>query len=236
MATITEIKGNLFESTCKVLVNTVNCVGVMGKGIAFEFKHRFPDMYGSYAELCKRKLIKPGFLHLWTKSTPWILNFPTKSHWRFPSKIEYVESGLNKFTQTYKAKGISSIAFPTLGTHSGGLPWSTVKELMYNYLSPLDNIEIEIYHFDPKAVDSLFGKLYQKVHRFDLSDYVRIVRLNKKQASLLKDFIDNQDISTMLELQNIKGLGSKSFEKIYEFLDEKTTRIKTDNESQLKLF
>jgi len=77
MAKIIEIRGNIFESSCQTIVNTVNCVGVMGKGIAFEYRHRFPEMFNSYAGLCERKLLSPGLIHLWTKSTPWILNFPT---------------------------------------------------------------------------------------------------------------------------------------------------------------
>ena len=236
MAKITEIKGNIFESTCKVLVNTVNCVGIMGKGIALEFKNRFPEMYIRYVEMCEDKLLKPGMLFLWTKSIPWVLNFPTKNHWRYPSKIEYIELSLKKFTQTYKQKRISSIAFPTLGTHSGGLSWPEVSSLMYSYLAILDNLEIEIYHYDPTAEDSLFDKFYQRVHRFEVNDYVRIIGLTRKQGSLLKVVIGNNDVKTMVALQEIKGLGEKSLEKIYKFLQKPPSHIITDNESQMKLF
>lgn len=149
MAKIIEINGDLFESKAQALVNTVNCYGVMGKGIALEFKKKFPEMFEVYKEYCDKKLIKPGVLQLYKKSSPWILNFPTKDHWRSPSKLEYIESGLIKFSNEYKSKGIKSIAFPKLGTQNGGLDWEDVKILMYNYLSELEDLEVEIYHYLP---------------------------------------------------------------------------------------
>ena len=85
---IKEIKGNIFNSKCQALVNTVNCVGVMGKGIALECKLRFPGMFEKYKEFCDTKKIRPGILQLWKNSKPWVLNFPTKMHWKDPSKIE----------------------------------------------------------------------------------------------------------------------------------------------------
>ena len=149
MSAITEFRGNIFQSSCQTLVNTVNCVGVMEKGIALEFKNRFPEMYDEYARYCADKRIHPGVLHLWKKSEPWILNFPTKNNWKHPSKLEYIEQGMAKFCATYAIKGITSIAFPELGTRLGGLQWIAVKEVMYRFLEPLPNLEVEIYHFDP---------------------------------------------------------------------------------------
>lgn len=236
MATIVEIKGNIFDSTCQVLVNTVNCVGVMGKGIALEFKRRFPEMYESYVKMCQRSLLKPGLLYLWTKSKPWILNFPTKDHWRYPSKIEYIDAGLQKFVTTYQSRNITTIAFPELGTQSGKLEWNLVREYMYRYLEPLPNLNVEIYHFDPTSDDTLFDKLYQKICHFTLEDYISYLGLNKKQAELLRLSITQNSIHSMRELQHISGLGKKSFEQIYSFLEEPAARTMTGPEKQLGLF
>ena len=134
---VREISGNIFNSSCQTIVNTVNCVGVMGKGIAIEYKLRYPDMFDTYFKLCERKLLKPGLLQLWTKSNPWILNFPTKFHWKYPSKLEYVELGLEKFHNIYLEKKISSIAFPLLGVNSGGLDQNSVVDLMTSTVLPI---------------------------------------------------------------------------------------------------
>ena len=116
----------------------------MGKGIALEYKKRFPDMFLRYKELCGKKLIRPGILWLYKADNKWILNFPTKDHWKNPSKIEYLESGLTKFLNTYKNKGITSIAFPLLGASNGGIDPDVSLEVMKKYLSQCD-IEVEIY-------------------------------------------------------------------------------------------
>lgn len=149
MSNITFRKGNIFNTKMQTIVNTVNCVGVMGKGLALEFKLRYPDMFYKYKELCQSKLMGIGKLWIYkSESCPqWILNFPTKLHWKNPSKIEYIEAGLRKFVESYKEKGITSIAFPLLGTHNGGLGKSEVLELMYKYLEKCD-LEVEIYEYE----------------------------------------------------------------------------------------
>jgi O-acetyl-ADP-ribose deacetylase (regulator of RNase III) len=141
-------QGDLFNSNAQTIVNTVNCVGVMGKGIALTLKKKYPDMFKKYKDICDKKLLTPGKLYLYKKETPWILNFPTKDHWRNSSKIEYIEEGLIKFINTYKEKGITSIAFPLLGCANGGLNWDfQVKPIMEQYLSNLD-ITVEIWIYD----------------------------------------------------------------------------------------
>lgn len=235
MAKITEIHGNIFESSCQTLVNTVNCVGVMGKGIAFEYRHRFPAMYQAYARLCSQGSLKPGLLQLWSKTDPWILNFPTKNDWKHPSKLSYVEDGLRKFADTYNSKGITSIAFPQLGTSAGGLEWRDVKELMYSYLQPLPNLDVEIYHFDPNATDSFFDRLHQRVHRFTTRDYQDHLGLRAQQAALLYEAMRDSSIKSMLDVQNVPGLGEKTFEKIYGFVNDDRQRLQTQNEVQPSL-
>lgn len=137
--------GDIFESPCKTLVNTVNCVGVMGKGIALSFKNKFPDMYKEYVQLCDAGEVKPGkpyyYSDLYGTS---IINFPTKNHWRSASKLSYITDGLDWFRENYKKLGITSVAFPPLGCGNGGLPWAIVGPLMYAKLADLP-INVEIY-------------------------------------------------------------------------------------------
>lgn len=137
--------GNLFDSNAKTLVNTVNCVGVMGKGIAKEFKTKYPPMYDDYEQRCKNKKVEPGKPYLYTdQAGTSILNFPTKDHWRSPSKLSYIISGLDWFVNNYHELGVTSIAFPPLGCGNGGLKWEVVGPLMYSKLKDLP-INIEIY-------------------------------------------------------------------------------------------
>ena len=135
--------GTVFNTPAKTIVNTVNCAGVMGAGIALEFKLRYPEMYEDYVQKCKNKEMKTGRPRIYEYSDGlWILNFPTKGHWRFPSKINWIEEGLKYFAENYKKRNIESIAFPKLGTNNGGLDWIEVKSLMENYLRDLD---IDVY-------------------------------------------------------------------------------------------
>lgn len=138
------------DSPAHTLVNTVNCVGVMGKGIAKAFRERYPAMFAPYKRLCDEKLLEPGKLWLWQGEDHSVLNFPTKIHWRHPSKIEWVELGLKKFVDSYEARGITSISFPRLGCGNGGLDWAEVQPLMERYLAPLP-IDIFIHDYE-KAI------------------------------------------------------------------------------------
>lgn len=136
--------GNIFDSTCSTIVNTVNCVGVMGKGIALEFKKKYPEMFMEYVIKCDRGEVKPGTPYFYQDNEISILNFPTKDHWRSPSRLSYVIDGLNWFVENYEKYGIDSIAFPPLGCGNGGLNWNVVGPIMYQKLSKLP-IYIEIY-------------------------------------------------------------------------------------------
>lgn len=135
---ITYVDFSLFDSPAKVLVNTVNTVGVMGKGIAKEFKSIYPEMFTEYQRLCEDRELDIGKLWIYKTSHKWVLNFPTKKHWRSPSKPEYLEAGLKKFVEVYKDARITSVSFPQLGCGNGELDWDTEsKPLMEEYLSSL---------------------------------------------------------------------------------------------------
>jgi len=141
------LKTNLFESPAQVLVNTVNTVGVMGKGIALKFKKLYPKMFDEYQRLCENKQFTVGQLWLYRTENKWILNFPTKKNWRNKSELAYIEAGLKKFVDTYEEKKIKSISFPQLGVGNGGLDWeSEVRPLMEYYLKGLPiNVYIHLY-------------------------------------------------------------------------------------------
>lgn len=137
--------GDIFESKCLTIVNTVNCVGVMGKGIALEFKKRYPEMFLDYVNKCNSGQVKTGTPYVFDNGNGTkILNFPTKDHWRSPSRLSFVVDGLDWFIKNYEKYEITSIAFPPLGCGNGGLAWEVVGPIMYQKLSGLP-IEIEIY-------------------------------------------------------------------------------------------
>ena len=144
------VEQDIFKSPAQVIVNAVNTVGVMGKGIAKRFKDVYPDMFKEYRNFCELGSLTVGKLWIYKKESKWVLNFPTKKHCRNPSKIEYIEDGLKKFVETYKEKNITSISFPQLGCGNGGLNWEhQVKPLMEKYLK---NLPIDIFiHVRPNS-------------------------------------------------------------------------------------
>lgn len=136
----------IFDSSAQTLVNTINCVGVMGKGLALEFKNRYPAMFDKYKSFCDKGVFKPGVLWIYkAEDGKWILNFPTKIDWRNPSQISYIEEGLKKFVEIWKEKGITSIAFPLLGCSNGGLDPDVVIPIMEKYLNQCDGLDVTIY-------------------------------------------------------------------------------------------
>src|SRR4051812_48969061 len=135
---LTYVHTSVLDSTAQTVVNTVNTEGVMGKGLAKAFRTRYPEMFTKYRELCELGQFKIGQLWLWKGNGQWVLNFPTKTTWRRPSEVRYVEAGLRKFVDTYQQRGITSISFPRLGCGNGGLDWQRqVRPLMEKFLSVL---------------------------------------------------------------------------------------------------
>jgi O-acetyl-ADP-ribose deacetylase (regulator of RNase III) len=146
-------KGNLLEADVDALVNTVNTVGVMGKGIALMFKEAFPENFHAYAEACKEKHVLTGQMFVTERSDlmgpRWIINFPTKQHWRTKTKLEWIDTGLKDLRRVIAEKGIQSIALPPLGSGNGGLDWKTVKPRIEEALGDLTDVRVVL--FEPTA-------------------------------------------------------------------------------------
>ncbi len=156
--------GDLFQSKAQTLVNAVNCVGAMGKGIALEFKKRFPKMFKDYERRCANKEVALGRPYVYRPSRliqnqqdqyslfpeenpdcdKWILNFPTKDHWRSVSTLDSIVDGVQFLLAHYKEWGIQSLAMPSLGCGEGQLEWRVIGPMLYRYLSQMD-IQVELY-------------------------------------------------------------------------------------------
>jgi O-acetyl-ADP-ribose deacetylase (regulator of RNase III) len=148
---IKHLTGNILESKARALVNTVNTVGVMGKGIALQFKIQFPNNYKAYKAACENKALKIGDLLVTEEESllsgkKIIINFPTKTHWRYPSEYEYIEKGLTALVELIRERKIESIAIPPLGAGNGGLDWAKVRGMIENSLNGLD---CKIYLYEP---------------------------------------------------------------------------------------
>ena len=224
------IEGNIFNSQCQSIVNTVNCVGVMGKGIALVFKLRYPEMFEEYKKKCKTKEIGIGNPWLYKESdSKWILNFPTKFHWKYDSKISYLEKGLDRFINTYKEQGITSIAFPLLGSHNGGLDPVGVKNLMFEYLSKCD-IPIEIYKYDPNAPDDLFELFKKKYLSMNYEEIKKVAKLRRDKHKLVLECLNKEDVKSMISLTKQDGLGSGTLQKCFNLM------IDENKGTQLSIF
>jgi len=221
-------KGNIFTTDCQTIVNTINCVGIMGAGIAFEFKLRYPEMFKKYQLFCDNNLINIG--NLWIYKLPKeknnsyisILNFPTKKHWKYPSKEEYLKKGLQKFIDTYKKKGIKSIAFPLLGSNKGGITEAQSLEIMQHYLQQVD-IPVEIWFFDPTAKDDLYEEFKYLFLSLDNDLIQKESKLRIDFINKIKIALQRKDINSISALLRVKGIGETSLKKSFLFIQNFNT-------------
>ncbi|MPZ79526.1 MAG: hypothetical protein GEV28_03640 [Actinophytocola sp.] len=166
---ITEGAGDLLAADTEALVNTVNCVGVMGKGIALQFKRKYPDNFSAYAAACKAGQVRLGKMFVYELSSStgprYVINFPTKQHWRAKSRIRDIESGLDDLIETIRSLGIHSIAIPPLGAGNGGLPWPEVEEVIRDKLQAMPDVDVRLYtpsnaarNLSPESLKMTWGR------------------------------------------------------------------------------
>ena len=201
--------GDLFESQAQTLVNTVNCVGVMGKGVAEKFKQRFPEMFEDYKRRTDHKAVRLGEPYLYLDSSGvQIVNFPTKDHWRSPSRLADIERGLDYLAKHAEDWNITSMALPPLGCGNGGLDWSEVGPLIY---SKLHNLPIEI------AVYAPYGTPKQQVTNEFLAapSQMSLEGKGRKQRPLKPEWVVLMEVLRELEAQPYaSAVGRTIFQKI----------------------
>lgn len=229
MAHIQYRRGDIFDAATQVIVNTVNCQGIMGKGLALAFKQRYPEMFPIYQEECKTGKLRIGRPTLYKASMPWILNFPTKDTWRANSKLEYLEKGLEYFVTHYKEAGITGIAFPKLGAQNGKLSWDDVGPLMAQYLSQVD-IEVYIYiadgdreyQYGVPTEDKNEVLLWESFNELALSleRLQQEVLLSAREAKKIYERRVSGIFSSQADIDNIEKLAQVSKKKIREYLNQ----------------
>ena len=168
-------KGNMFECNADCLINTVNCEGFMGKGIAYQFKMRFPENNKSYVKACKSGELVVGKMHSFTEEGITIINFPTKNKWRENSKIEYIENGMEALVELLPKLAVKKIAIPPLGCGNGGLDWTEVKKIVENKISDISD-RYDFVIFEPS---SSYAAVPKKPPHISVSGLVLLdIRLN----------------------------------------------------------
>ena len=225
MAGIQYLRGDIFASDAQVIVNTVNCKGIMGKGLALAFKQKYPDMFNIYKQDCKTGRLHIGRPTLYQKSDPWILNFPTKDDWRQPSKPEYLAAGLEYLVANYKKAGIRSIAFPKLGAQNGKLSWDEVGPLMARYLSQID-VDVYIYiaeedreYYDDerKENESLVWKIFSELS-LSLERLQNEIGLSPREAKKVSDRRGVNAFTSFSDIDAIEGLAKISLKRIKDYI------------------
>lgn len=155
------VSGNILKDESEAIVNTVNCVGVMGRGIALQFKSAWPNNFKAYEAACKREEVQPGRMFVYETGQltgpKFIVNFPTKRHWRGKSRMQDIESGLKALAQEIAQRGIRSIAVPPLGSGLGGLNWNDVLPMIDSVLGSLDGIQVRVYEPGDVASEAKFS-------------------------------------------------------------------------------
>lgn len=223
------LEGDIFTSPAQVIVNTVNIIGVMGKGIALSFKQAYPEMFQAYKKACESKTFKMGNLMLWREIDHWVLLFPTKENWRNPSKLEYIEQGLKKFADNYMKMGINSIAFPRLGCGNGGLNWQDVKPLMEMYLKPLP---IDIYIYVREYNDSV------EEHRYPIKTLKRMREQAKDMSfyGVVEDIKFNSNLAPYIFTYAGEEIGVAYFDDKLQFFKNSEVFIKIGENDFFKIW
>jgi O-acetyl-ADP-ribose deacetylase (regulator of RNase III) len=226
---ITYYNGTVFNCGTHAIVNTVNCLGVMGAGIALEFSLRYPDMFKDYQHKCKLRMINTGSVDYYVSKEQTIINFPTKWHFKYPSKIEWIEQGLQHFVATYKNHNIKSVAFPLLGTNNGGLDREKIKKLMEKYLDPID---IPVYIcLDVNDAEGEEKKMLEVINSVDLDVLKEQMRITEKQRIAIEE---NRPFRRFWMIKEVEGIGITFYSRIFNYCKEATDKPKPV--TQLSLF
>ena len=200
--------GDILTEDADALVNTVNCVGVMGRGIALQFKRAFPENFKAYAAHCKRNEIQPGKMFIFETgemiSPRFIVNFPTKRHWRGKSRLEDIESGLGSLADEIQSRGIRSIAIPPLGSGLGGLNWSDVRSRMQEALSELDDVRIVIYEPGGGPADGRANRS-KDVPKMTPGRAALVGLLDRYLAGLLDPFVTLLEAHKLMYFMQVAG-------------------------------
>ncbi len=220
------IEENVFDSKAECIVNTINCVGFMGKGLALEFALRYPKLEEIYKKECAAHQIHTGVVYFYTVDGQKIINFPTKFHFKYPSQMEWIVSGLDNFVQNYKSWNIKSIAFPLLGSRNGGLDPDEVINLIKTKLSPLDLDVMICLNKKPDRLSTQMLELFNASKILLLSERFN---LNKNQTIELQKA--QNKIKRFDELLEIKSIGLTTYKKLFDYF-----RYYKPETEQLSLF
>jgi O-acetyl-ADP-ribose deacetylase (regulator of RNase III) len=201
--------GDILKSEAEALVNSVNCVGVMGRGIALQFKNAFPQNFRAYAAACKRNEVQPGRLFVFETGqlTPprYIINFPTKRHWRGKSRIEDIEAGLIALGEVIRARDIGSIALPPLGSGLGGLDWRTeVRPRIEAALGPLTNVHVLVY--EPQGAPASDTMQHSRdVPRMTAGRAALVELVHRYLGGLLDPFVTLLEVHKLMYFMQVAG-------------------------------
>ena len=200
--------GDIFAEDVEALVNSVNCVGVMGRGIALQFKNKFPANFRAYVDACKRDEIQPGRMFVFETGQlagpRYIVNFPTKRHWRGKSRMEDIEVGLEALAQEIKQRNIRSIALPPLGSGLGGLDWSTVRSRIEATLQQFDDLRVIVFEPGGVTADGRPNRSTD-VPRMTRGRAVLVNLMHRYLGGLLDPFVTLLEVHKLMYFMEVAG-------------------------------
>lgn len=219
-------EGTVFNAGAPVIVNTVNCKGAMGAGLALEFRLRYPEMFADYAERCRQDRMRIGEPYLYKAyGDPWILNFPTKDHWKDPSRIEWIEAGLKRFVEMYREEGVTSIAFPPLGCTHGGLSWSRVEPLMRRRLEPLDDLTVTLCLDRERRASGAEGRMIGMLNEEEAGG-LEECGLPAETAQAIRE---GRPYARFRDLLRFPGVSRQSYEELFRFFYWRASGLQPDS-------
>lgn len=198
--------GDMFVEEAEALVNTVNCVGVMGRGVALQFKRAYPSNFKAYAARCKRGEMKPGRVFVFETGSgvppQYIINFPSKRHWRGKSRIEDIESGLQSLVKEIRERDIRSVAIPPLGSGLGGLDWSLVRSRIIEAFNKLDSVDVTVFEPGGGPADGRANRS-SDVPRMTAGRAALVVLLDRYVQGLLDPFVTLQEAHKLMYFMQV---------------------------------
>jgi O-acetyl-ADP-ribose deacetylase (regulator of RNase III) len=197
---IETVQGDILKADAEALVNTVNCVGIMGRGIALQFKNAFPENFKRYKDVCERKELEPGKLFIFATNQfynpKYVVNFPTKQHWKEKSRMEYIESGLKALIKEIIERKICSIAIPPLGSGLGGLPWEDVRKRIEKTFEQLPDVRVLLY--EPSGAPPAEKMVHtEKIPGLTVGRAALLVLMRQYLAAVMDPFV------TLLEIHKL---------------------------------